>query len=132
VLDLSGLRKDSLSQVNLDGSWVAQLSSKSVGITDLSAVAANGTHRFLGADILKEHLQLRADDRFSGTQILLLKGTDFGQRSTFHGKALWVTLAVGSFYDEQSVNDFCKTAYPNKSGGALLNVCTARRLTSPH
>jgi len=132
LIDLTGLRNDSLRQTNLDGSWVAQLSSKSVGITDASAVAANGTHRFLGADIFKEHLELRQDVRFASARVVLLKGTDFGQKSTFHGKTLWVTLAVGSFFDERSVKDFCQIAFPDKSGAALLNVCTARRLTPPH
>jgi hypothetical protein len=132
LADLSGLRSDSIDAVTLDGSWVAQLSTKSVGTVDKSLVAANGTHRFAAADILAEHLQLRKDDRFNGTQILLLKGTDFGQRSTDHGKPWWITVASGSFFDEQSVKDFCQSAYPEKHGQALTNLCTARRLTAPH
>jgi hypothetical protein len=131
-MDLSGLRQDSLGQVTLDGSWVAMLSAKSVGITDPLAVAANGSHRFLGADILKEHLQLRADSRFAGARIFLLNGTDFGRRSTYLGRTLWITFATGSFYDAQSVKDFCQTAYPGKSGKALANVCVARTLTPSH
>ncbi|WP_406832486.1 hypothetical protein ABEG17_06585 [Pedococcus sp. KACC 23699] len=118
--------------MTLDGSWAAQLSSKFIGVTDPLALAANGTHRFLAADILAEHLALRGDDRFSGSSVVLLKGTDFGKKSTVNGKTLWVTLAVGYFYDEQSVQDFCQSAYPDKSGPALANVCMPRTLTPPH
>lgn len=130
--DLAGLRADAVDQVTLDGSWAAQLSSKYVGVTDRLALAANGTHRFLAADILAEHLALRGDERFSGSQVVLLTGTDFGKKSTVNGKTLWVTLAVGYFYDEQSVQEFCQSAYPDKSGAALANVCMPRTLTPPH
>jgi hypothetical protein len=36
----------SLSRLVLDGRWVAQVASKSIGIVDPLQIAANGTHTF--------------------------------------------------------------------------------------
>jgi len=49
---LNALRSESLPQVSLDGRWVAQLSSKSVGITDPLQTAANGTHKCESRDVV--------------------------------------------------------------------------------
>lgn len=39
----------------LDGRWVAQLASKTFGISDPLQIAENGSHTSFGIDVLAEH-----------------------------------------------------------------------------
>jgi hypothetical protein len=129
---LNALRSESLPQVSLDGRWVAQLSSKSVGITDPLQTAANGTHTFYAADILAELQNINATVGNSAA-LYLLWGTDFGKRSTAaDGSPYWTLLADAGFASEDAVNAWCSATFPGLSADQLADQCTARQLSAPH
>ena len=129
---LNALRSESLPQVSLDGRWVAQLSSKSVGITDPLQTAANGTHTFYAADILAELRDINATVG-SSAALYLLWGTDFGKRSTApDGSPYWTTLADGGFGSEDDVTAWCTVTFPGLPADQLENQCAPRQLNSPH
>jgi hypothetical protein len=129
---LNALRDQSLAQAPLDGRWVAQLSSKSVGITDPLQTAANGTHTFYAADILAELQDIHATVGGSAA-LYLLWGTDFGKRSTAaDGSPYWTTLADGGFASEDDVTAWCAATFPGLPADALADQCAARQLNPPH
>jgi len=129
---LNALRSESLPQVSLDGRWVAQLSSKSVGITDPLQTAANGTHTFYAADILAELQDINATVGNSAA-LYLLWGTDFGKRSTAAGGSpYWTLLADGGFASEEAVNAWCAATFPGLPADQLANQCVPRQLNPPH
>jgi hypothetical protein len=129
---LQALRTESLARVTLDGRWVAQLASKSVGITDPLQTAANGTHTFFANDILVESLRARstvADPR----EVYVLWGTDFGKRSTAaDGSPYWVTLVDAGFASSADVQAWCSATYPSLSPEQLADTCVPRTLAPPH
>ncbi|NYJ05824.1 hypothetical protein [Petropleomorpha daqingensis] len=130
--ELTSLRDQSVPQVPLDGRWVAQLSSKSVGITDPLQTAANGTHTFYAADILAELQNINATVGSSAT-LYLLWGTDFGKRSTAaDGSPYWTTLADAGFASQDDVTRWCSATFPGLPADVLADQCTARQLTPPH
>ena len=130
--DLRSLRDRSVAQVPLDGRWVAQVSSKSVGITDPLQTAANGTHTFYAADILAEDQNLEATIG-SSAALYVLWGTDFGKRSTAaDGSPYWTTLADAGFAGKDAVTAWCAATFPGLPADQLADQCTPRQLTPPH
>ncbi|WP_104523238.1 hypothetical protein [Blastococcus atacamensis] len=110
---------------------MAQVASKSVGITDPLQTAQNGTHTFYAADILAE-----SNAAFSvadGAPVLVLTSTDFGKRSfAADGEPYWVTLVDAGFSGSEDVELWCARAYPSLDAEELANTCAARTLAPPH
>jgi hypothetical protein len=130
--ELRILRAQSLSRLDLDGRWVAQLASKAVGITDPLQVAANGTHTFYAWDILAESQDL-AHRASSPAAVSVLTSDDFGKRSHWtDGQPYWVTLVDEGFGSGDEVRLWCARAFPTLSQQQLANACVARTLSRPH
>jgi len=127
---LRSLRTADLAGVALDGRWVALLASKYPGIRDPYQVNASGSHLFDATDILAQHLTLRQRDAL-GTRVILLLSTDYGSRSEVDGRALWVTLALGSFPSSAAVEAWCVARFPGVTGGELADTCLPRQLGTP-
>jgi hypothetical protein len=127
---LRALRRESLSGLALDSRWVAQVASKSVGITDPLQVAANGTNTFFAVDILAESRSVVAS---LSSPVLVLQSTDFGKRSwTRDGEPYWVTLVDGGFGSSDAVKAWCARTYADLTPEQLANACAARTLAPPH
>jgi hypothetical protein len=129
VAALNAYRNQDLSQVNLDGHWVAQLASKNSGMTDASQMTQNGTHTFYATDILAQHEALRRDPSLGN--VLLLSSTDYGTRQLVNGQPLWVTFADNNFGTAAEVGHWCAAHFSGLSGPSLANVCTPRKLNPP-
>lgn len=129
--DLNRLHDQDLTALTFSGQWVAQMASKTVGILDPLQSTRNGTHTFLAADILWEHQQLREGDN-SGADVRLLISTDYGQRHTYEGKPLWVTVAMDPAYNSSAdVEAWCARRFATLNGDALNNACVPRQLNPP-
>ena len=129
--ELSSLRRQSLAGLVLDGRWVAQVASKSVGITDPLQVAQNGTHTFYAVDILAESTDARA--MAGSSTVLVLQSTDFGKYSTAaDGQPYWVTLVDGGFGSDDAVESWCAVTYAGLSEAELANTCVPRTLSPSH
>jgi hypothetical protein len=132
LAQLNALRVASLPRLPHDGRWVAQVASKSVGITDPLQTAANGTHTFYALDILAESLQARSTVA-DPSEVYVLWGTDFGKRSTAaDGSPYWVTLVDAGFASSADVQAWCSATYPSLSPEQLADTCVPRTLTPPH
>ncbi|WP_029430289.1 hypothetical protein [Blastococcus sp. URHD0036] len=133
VAELDALAAADAARVDLDGRWVAQLASKSVGTTDPLQVAANGSHVFYGTDILLEH-QALLQEVGGAADVLLLTSTDFGKRAVDGaGRPYWVTLAdPGWFTSSEDVVAWCADLYPTMTAEQLANSCAPRTLDLPH
>ena len=130
--ELEALRSQSLAGLSLDGRWVAQVASKSVGITDPLQTAQNGTHTFYAVDILAESQAARAVVA-SPSQLLVLQSLDFGKISRApDGQPYWVTLVDVGFAGSGDVEAWCARTYPQLSPVELDNTCAARTLTPSH
>ena len=132
LAQLDAMRRGDASRVAgmLDGRWVAQLSSKSDGITDPLQTTASGSHTFRWTDILREVRALRGNADF-GPDVVTLLSTEFGNTSTWRGKPLYVTVADEEFDSAASVDDWCASTFPALSDEQRANACAARRLTAP-
>ena len=109
---LQDLNQQDLPTVSLDGRYVAQLASKTVGIVDPGQIAANGSRAFYAQDILAEHLRLR--EMFTGeARVVLLLSTDYGRQQLHDGQPLWITFALlpGSTSKEAAAR-WCVGQYP--------------------
>jgi hypothetical protein len=114
-------------QTNVRGQWVAQLSSKYVGVRDRLQKTASGSHKFNAVDILAEHKDVR--NRFGDLyDVILLRGQDFGSGKTHNGKTLWYTFVIGNFASRGDVSYFCSSAFPDLTGTRLDDHCLSRRL----
>ncbi len=129
---MDALAAEGRAAVSLDGRWVAQLASKSVGTTDPLQVAANGTHVFRGTDILAEHQGL--EQLVGGSAyVFVLHSTDFGRISTDdYGRPYWVTLADAAFGSREEVLAFCAQTFPTLTVQELANACVPRTLEPSH
>ena len=131
LAELEALRTNSLPRLALDGRWVAQVASKSVGITDPLQIAANGTNTFYAVDILAE--SRAAASSVSAGSVLVLRSTDFGKRSTAaDGQAYWITLVDAGFSSSDQIRAWCASTYPTLSAEQLANACAARTLVPPY
>jgi hypothetical protein len=132
LTELQSLRDASLAWIQLDGRWVAQVASRSVGSTDPQMTAANGTHTFLADDIVRENWAVDAALNGAGT-VWELWATDFGTRATApDGSPLWTTLVDAGFGSADDVTAWCATAYPGLTPDQLAHRCTPVQLTPPH
>lgn len=132
LAELRSLRTASLARLSLDGRWVAQVASKSVGITDPLQVAANGTHTFYAVDILAESQSARAAAS-DPSKALVLQSLDFGKRSVYRdGQPFWVTLVDEGFRSSDEVEQWCARAFATLTPEQLANACAARTLSPPH
>lgn len=128
---LNSLRDTSLTQVTLDGRWVAQIASKNVGISDPLQTTSTGSHVFMAADILKESEQLAA--YFSDTPVYVLASTDFGKSSVApDGTPYWTTVVDAGFGSADAVRSWCDAEYASLSPEEIANACAPRQLTPPH
>ncbi len=110
--------------------WVAQLSSKYVGVSDPLLTAANGTHTFYASDIATEFEQIASNT--TSVQVVLLDSRDFGTQQLIDGKNLWVTFGLSdAFTSEDDVLDWCAGEFPYLEGRERLNVCMPNRLRPP-
>lgn len=125
---LQATRDATVTQVRLDGRWVAQLASKYDGVVDPNQTTASGSHTFGYPDILAEYESIRA---VFGDGVLLLQGTDFG-RQVSGRKAIWVTLYDGGFRSQAQAQAWCGHQFPGLTGKALANKCVVRSLRAPH
>jgi hypothetical protein len=129
--ELAATRSSSLQGLVLDGRWVAQVASKSVGITDPLQTAQNGTHTFYAADILTESEAARS--AAGNAPVLVLQSSDFGKRSFApDGQPFWITLVDAGFADSEDVEAWCARTYSNLDATALANACAPRTLSPPH
>jgi len=129
--ELETLRNASLSRLVLDGRWVAQVASKSVGITDPLQTAANGTHIFYAVDILAE--SKAATSSVASSSALVLRSTDFGKRSyASDGQGYWVTLVDVGFTSSDEAESWCASTFSTLTPEQLANACAARTLAPPH
>lgn len=108
--------------------WVAQLASKSVGITDPRQIAVNGTHTFYARDILAEHEQLAA--RVPDLAVILADSTTYGSRKTdTGGRPYWRTVVLGGQFDSKAtVTAWCARTFAPLTGADLENQCVATQL----
>jgi hypothetical protein len=131
LVQLEALRANSLPRLVLDGRWVAQVASKSVGITDPLQTAANGTHTFYAVDILAE--SRAAVSSVAASSVLVLRSTDFGKRSyAADGQGYWVTVVDVGFSSSDQVKTWCASTYPTLTPEQLANACAPRTLAPPH
>lgn len=127
---LAALRDGDRSAVRFRGQWVPMLASKWVGVRDPLQVAANGSNRFLTADILAEHTRLRSASNL-GARVVLVSSTDFGTRRTIDGKPLWMTFALTGSTSRADAQAWCTRRFPGLTGSRLANVCTPWQLSPP-
>ncbi len=127
--ELARLRAAGVGSLVLDGHWVVQLASKYDGVVDSTQTAANGGHTFGNADILAEHVALRA--RF-GSRVLLIGGNDMGKR--WNGpQTLWTTLYdPGTFGSQAAADAWCRSTFPGMTDQARANVCFSRQAKPPY
>ena len=132
LASLQALRASSLSGLVLDDRWVAQVASKSVGITDPLQTAQNGTHRFFAVDILAESRQAVVSVA-DPAAVLVLQSSDFGKRSYApDGQPYWVTMVDLGFGSSDAVKTWCASTYSTLTPEQLANACAARTLSAPH
>lgn len=125
--ELDRLIAENGARVPINGQWVAMLAGKWVGISDPLQTTSSGSHTFMAADILDEHRAIK--NRVSGVEVVLLDSRTFGERISFEGKPLYVTVGLGSFGSREAVLAWCASQYPEYSGQELENRCTSARLT---
>jgi len=131
LTELQTLRSASLPRLVTDDRWVAQVASKSVGITDPLQTAANGTHTFYAVDILADSEAQTAS--VPASSVLVLQSTDFGKRSySSDGQAYWITVVDEGFGSSEQVKAWCASTYPSLTPEQLANACAARTLSPPH
>ena len=127
---LNEQRAADLPTTPLDGQWVAQLSSKYDGIYDPLQTSASGSHTFHNVDILAEYQHLQGLD-LGGAPLTLLLSTDYGQKQTVSGQALWVTFALPGLNSASEVQSWCSTYFAPLTGPALADTCTPTQLYPP-
>ncbi len=127
---LDSLADDGYATANPRGQWVAQLSSKWIGITDPALTArVSGGHKFAAIDIIAEYeaTKQKAED-VGGATVVLIKGSDIKKgRDETSSHLFWYIFAV-DFGSEPEAQSWCHDLYPQLSGERLKNVCYATRL----
>lgn len=123
--ELLGLRDGDLASTPRDSTWVAQLSSKYVGVTDASLQAVP----FTVQDIYDEHIRLRGNSDY-GDQVRLFLPGDFGKRGR-SAKEIWITIVDLEAASKADVDSWCSQHF-SQTGMALANVCLPRQFTPPH
>jgi len=124
---LNQQRAADLPTTPLEGQWVAQLSSKYDGIVDPLQTSGSGSHTFHYVDILAEFQRMQALD-LGGASLTLLLSTDYGQKETVSGHALWVTFAMPALSSADEVQAWCSRYFAPLTGPELQDTCTPRQL----
>lgn len=119
-------RSTSLSTVQLDGTWAAQLASPYVGAVDTLIQPTP----FTAMDIYNQHQRLKSDPRFSTYGVILLRQNDFGKRSS-DGREIWVTLALLNASSADQVRAWCRTTFASE-GANYTNFCLPRQMVPLH
>ncbi|WP_369052722.1 hypothetical protein [Kineococcus terrestris] len=124
---LEALRADGLRRHAPEGQWVAQLSAKSVGLTDPEQTAANGSNTFYATDILAQVQDLAAG--VASGEVFVLRSTDLREELRDpRGEAYWNTFAAGSFADAAAVRRWCDEVFVAVDGPERGHVCFAKQL----
>lgn len=119
-------RSTSVSSVQLDGTWAAQLASPYVGAVDTLIQSTP----FTALDIYNQHQRLTSDPRFSTFDVILLRQNDFGQRSA-DTREIWVTLALLNASSADEVRAWCRTTFASE-GANYTNFCLPRQMVPVH
>jgi hypothetical protein len=127
---LNQQRTTDLPTTPLDGQWVAQLSSKYDGISDPLQTSGSGSHTFHNVDIFAEFQRMQALN-LGGASLTLLLSTDYGQKQTVSGHALWVTFALPAVSSASEVQSWCSTNFAPLTGQQLQDTCTPAQLYPP-
>ncbi len=102
--------------------WVAQLSSKYVGINDPLQTTAAGSHAFNAVDILAEYRQLSG--RIPDATVIVADSRTFGKKVSYNGLPFWRMLALSpAFSSNDAVVAWCARTFPELTGTALTNQC---------
>ncbi|MGL5406863.1 MAG: hypothetical protein ACRDAX_08835 [Propionibacteriaceae bacterium] len=124
VETLKLFREADLPSLSLSGQPAAMLGGKWVGVTDPALFTRSGSHTFGAVDILYEHSRIRAEQSSSSVKILLVYGSDFGDRLDHDGKPIYVTLATSSWSSREEVLSWCKSKFPGIPDAERNNLCT--------
>ncbi|MCD5355125.1 hypothetical protein LR393_34095 [Kineosporia mesophila] len=125
TLDLDALADEGLSGADeVYGTWLAQLSSKAPGVQDEYQTTADGSHVFGAADIRAQVQELSA--RSDLGRIIVLRSTDYGERQTYQGQAMWVVFSDNGFGSKKEVRAWCREHFDG-TGAELENACIPRR-----
>lgn len=122
---LNQLADEGLAATEFDNRWVAQLTSKAVGVKDAYQVTSSGSHTFAAVDILEQIEGMLG--RSDLGEVFVLRSTDYGRQQTSGGKPMWVVFADAGFESREQVWDWCQETFPF-SGKELENACAIRRL----
>jgi hypothetical protein len=129
--ELLAIRAADLPKIPLVGQYVAQLASKTPGISDPLQTTPRGDHTFTAADILHEYLAARTNPSY-GIYVGLLRSTDYGSGQLHDGQPLWVTFAaVPGLSSAADVNVWCAQQFPTLSAAVLADSCTPGTLDPP-
>jgi hypothetical protein len=102
--------------------WVAQLSSKYVGVNDPLQTTASGSHTFNAVDILAEYRRLSG--RIPDATVIIADSRTFGKKVSYNGEPYWRTLALSpGFTSSAAVVSWCASTFPELTGEPLTNQC---------
>lgn len=127
---LETLAAEGFATANPRGQWVAQLSSKWIGISDPAQTAVvSGGHKFAAVDIVAEYEATKQKaENLGGATVVLIKGSDIKKgRDETSGHLFWYIFAV-DFGSKSEADRWCQDLYPRLSGDRLKNVCFATPL----
>ena len=127
--ELETLAADGYATANPRGQWVAQLSSKYIGITDPNQTAeVSGGHKFLAVDIVAEYNATKQKAEQLGASVVLIKGSDIKKgRDERSNHLFWYIFGV-DFGSKSEAERWCQDLYPGLSGARLKNVCFPTQL----
>lgn len=127
---LDALAEEGYTTADPRGQWVAQLSSKWIGITDPAQRAqVSGGHTFAAVDIVAEYESTeQLAEQVGGATVVLIKGSDIKKgRDETSGRLFWYVFGV-DFASKAKAESWCQDLYPLLSGTRLKNVCFATQL----
>jgi len=120
--------KASYGALHARGVWLAQLSSKYVGVTDpLQAAPVTGGSTYTARDIYAHYLQLKA--QWTGASLILIDTRALAApESAPGGGPKWrVYVADPTFASQSAADAWCASRLPQLSGETLRNFCQAQR-----
>ena len=127
--DLEGLAAEGYAAAKPSGQWVAQLSSKYIGITDPNQTATvSGGHKFAAVDIVAEYEATKEKAERLGATVVLIKASDIKKgRDERSNHLFWYIFAL-EFDSKSQAERWCQDLYPVLSGAQLKNVCFPTQL----
>lgn len=127
---LDALADDGYATANPSGQWVAQLSSKYIGIIDpVQTAEVSGGHKFAAVDIVAEYEATKQKaNEIGGASVVLIRGSDIKKgRDETSSHLFWYIFGV-DFDSKSGAEAWCQDLYPQLSGNRLKNVCYATQL----